>query len=69
MKERDWRIIIDNIKTGNCVLVLGPDVATDKTREGSHPITEILSNQFADEIEKERECIHIFLGNMHDSDH
>jgi hypothetical protein len=57
MEERDWTALIDNIYTGNCILVLGPEIATDKFENELRPLNEILSNIFADDIEKERKVI------------
>ena len=54
MKDSDWKSLINNIKVGNCILVLGPDIATDIVDGKPKPLTEILSNAFAKEIEKKR---------------
>ncbi len=53
MKERDWRTLVHNISQGQCILVIGPDIARDTDNGASKPLTEILSNQFAEELEEE----------------
>jgi TIR domain/SIR2-like domain len=54
MNDRDWRTLVHNIVAGNCILVLGPDLAREKTQEGYRTLSEMLSNEFAVELEKER---------------
>ena len=57
MKERDWRTLIHNIGNGNCILVLGPDVAKVKANGALKPLAEILANDFAAEVERERKVL------------
>ncbi len=54
MNDRDWRTLVHNIMAGNCILVLGPDLAREKTQGGYKTLSEILSNEFASELEKDR---------------
>jgi hypothetical protein len=54
MNDRDWRTLVHNIMAGNCILVLGPDLAREKTRDGYRTLSEILANEFAGELEKDR---------------
>ena len=49
MKDRDWRALIDNIKFGNCILVLGPDIATGTVGDKFKSLTEILSSKLTEE--------------------
>lgn len=49
MKDRDWKSLINNIKLGNCIPVLGPDIATDKVEDKFKSLTEILSNKLTEE--------------------
>ena len=65
MKDRDWRALIENIKVGNCILVLGPDIATDKVEDNFKPLTEILSNKFFNEIIEERPIVKEHINPNH----
>lgn len=49
MKDRDWKALIDNIKIGNCILVHGPGIATDKIEDKFKSLTEISSNKLTKE--------------------
>jgi hypothetical protein len=49
MKDRDRKSLINNIKLGNCIPVLGPDIAIDKVGDKFKSLTEILSNKLAEE--------------------
>ena len=57
MKERDWRTLIHTIQNKNCILVLGPDVAQQLNEDTSTPLTEVLSNELASEVERERKVL------------
>lgn len=46
--EEDWDTLIDPIQTGNCILMLGPDVAAELFDGAYKPLTEILANNLAD---------------------
>ncbi len=57
MNDRDWRTLVHNIETGSCILVLGPDVATEKVGGEFRTLNRILSNKLAEEISKDRKVL------------
>ena len=53
MKEHDWRSLLHTIRKGDCILFLGPEMATASVEEVQRPLIELLSEQLAEEIEGE----------------
>ena len=49
MKDRDRKALVANIKVGNCILVLGPGIATDKVEDKFNSLTEILSDKLTED--------------------
>ena len=47
---RDWRRLIRTIQRGNCVLLLGPDVASDPIGQHPEPLSVLLACKLADEL-------------------
>ena len=57
MDKLDWKTLVSSIKKGHCILVLGPDIARDSLNGDRKPLTEILSNQFADKVEEDKKVL------------
>ncbi|NAS14319.1 toll/interleukin-1 receptor domain-containing protein [Poritiphilus flavus] len=51
MKGRDWKILVNNIISGNCILVIGPDMASVEIEGKSKPITSHFANHLVGEID------------------
>ena len=41
MDKLDWKTLVNSIKKGHCILVLGPDIAKDSFHGDRKPLTEI----------------------------
>jgi hypothetical protein len=50
LQERDWRRLIDSICRGNCVLMLGPDVAVDPYTLSGSPLTSLFARELAEQL-------------------
>jgi TIR domain/SIR2-like domain len=46
--ELPWRKLIESIKRGNCILLLGPEASLDPTDTANLPLTHKLANHLAD---------------------
>ncbi|MBX2989729.1 MAG: toll/interleukin-1 receptor domain-containing protein [Bacteroidetes bacterium] len=57
MNDRDWRTLVHNIETGSCILVLGPDAATEKVSGEFRTLNRILANKLADELSKDHKVL------------
>ena len=53
MKENDWRSLLHTIRKGDCILFLGPEMATAAQGKGRRPLIELLAEHLADEIDGE----------------
>ncbi len=52
-KDENWKALKLCIESNNCILMLGPDVATKKVGKKSVPLTEILAKKLAKKFEAE----------------
>ncbi|MEN6319073.1 MAG: toll/interleukin-1 receptor domain-containing protein [Syntrophaceae bacterium] len=61
--DDDWSELIDQIQTGRCILMLGPDAAGEEVDGGYQPLAEILANELAEksEIKKLAESLKISI--------
>ncbi|MFL5384388.1 MAG: toll/interleukin-1 receptor domain-containing protein [Longimicrobiaceae bacterium] len=50
MTDEDWEMLLFTIRTGNCILLLGPEVSTDVVQGQRKTRTSILANQLADKL-------------------
>ena len=50
MIDRDWNILVKSIHQGNCILMLGPEIAVEKSKGAAKPLLQILANELADEL-------------------
>lgn len=75
MKERDWNILVNNILSGNCILVIGPDMALLEIEGETKSVTEHFSNHLIRELEGDiqiadkddlEEAIELFLKQNDD---
>jgi hypothetical protein len=48
-----WRVLVNSILQGDCILMLGPDAATEEVDGQQRPLTEILAEELAEEISQE----------------
>jgi hypothetical protein len=61
LEDHEWGTLIGNIKRGNCILMLGPNVSLEKVKkkvngeekEETRPLKEILANQLAERIKSD----------------
>ncbi len=53
LSERDWRRLINAIRSGKCILVLGPDAALVKSSDQQAPITKSLARYLIGSMETE----------------
>jgi hypothetical protein len=51
MHEDDWSALTYSIRQNNCILVLGPDLVTEKVKGKDVPLAKILSNTLAEKLE------------------
>jgi hypothetical protein len=52
-EDENWDTLIYAIRKNNCILMLGPDAATEAVNGTHRPLTEILANQLAEKIKPE----------------
>lgn len=52
MTDEDWEMLLFTIQTGNCILLLGPEVSTDEVDGQRKTRTSILSNRLAARLEE-----------------
>lgn len=50
MNESDWNSLVYSLRTGNCILLLGPEVATGGWDGDAKPLSSLLSNELAAEL-------------------
>lgn len=50
MTDEDWEMLLFTIRTGNCILLLGPEVSTDIVQGRRKTRTSILANRLADKL-------------------
>jgi len=50
MDERDWNILLNIIKQGNCILMLGPEIPAGCKKGDHKSLIEVLANEIADEM-------------------
>jgi hypothetical protein len=53
LEEQDWRILVKAIGQQQCVLLLGPGVATDPTDPNGEPLSERLAKTLAEKLRQE----------------
>lgn len=52
-EDENWDTLIYSLHQKNCILMLGPDAATEEFNGRNRPLTEALSNELAEKIEPE----------------
>lgn len=52
-KDEDWEDLKFSIESNNCILMLGPDAATQEINGRHRPLTEILADELAEEFDAE----------------
>lgn len=50
MNESDWNSLVYSLRTGNCILLLGPEVATGAQEGETKPLGSLLANELAAEL-------------------
>jgi hypothetical protein len=50
MNESDWNSLVYSLQTGNCILLLGPEVATGASESGAKPLSSLLANELSAEL-------------------
>ncbi len=50
LSDKDWRRVIEAIKKGTCVLVIGPDVEFEHNGHGSSSIPQLLATKLAEPL-------------------
>ncbi len=60
--EEDWKTLVFAIQQNDCILILGPDIATEVVGDERRMLTEILSEEMAGEIDVKE------LGKINTSD-
>ena len=51
LQDRDWRRLVETIRRGSCVLVLGSDIACDPDQSASLPLSSLFAEQLALKLE------------------
>ena len=51
--DEDWATLIFTIQRGNCILMLGPDVAVEEVDDQSRPLTELLAKELSEKLRPE----------------
>jgi hypothetical protein len=64
LDDRDWRKLIRTIENGKCILLLGPGVATDPNDPERRPLTTVLAEQLAGELERKMGVRAVEPGNL-----
>ena len=62
--DEDWSILNYTIQRGNCILMLGPEVAVEQINNQYRPCTEILANELAEKIGSRVKSWNIDPGNL-----
>ena len=50
-EDENWDTLIYSLHQNNCILMLGPDAATEEVNGRHRPLTEILANELAEKID------------------
>ena len=50
LHEKEWRRLVETIRRGNCVLVLGPDVAIEPGGSDLTPLTSLLARHLVEPL-------------------
>ncbi|MBD3308833.1 hypothetical protein GF339_20675, partial [candidate division KSB3 bacterium] len=51
--DEDWSTLIFTIQRGNCILMLGPDVAVEQEHAQPQPVTALLAQELAERLRPE----------------
>lgn len=50
MDDRDWNVLTKIVQRGNCILMLGPEIAVKSGNKPAKPLIELFANELAKEI-------------------
>jgi hypothetical protein len=51
LEDRDWRKLVRILEQGKCILLLGPDIASDTSQREPSPLTTVLAQRLASEMD------------------
>ena len=50
LDDRDWRKLVRTVEQGKCILLLGPDIASDTSQQEPMPSTTVLAQRLASDM-------------------